>query len=265
MQYSRRDALGAISVSVAAAISGCSNSDGSEGGGSTPTTGGLSAEDIEFPDGYGESGLEGLEAAKQSQIEAVGEQSFTVESSGESFDYGSNEQTVKVEPADEEMYIERIRRPTENSPDYVEDQTRYRYISDKEYTKTVSDGGGVSYHVDEQMAFEDQRERIPWEFITQFEFSLDQITTEGGTPVVQYSANELTDSGEENLHDGFGEERSATLRVSKSGLIRGYEFQIGEIGEDDRFIKQSSTISDIGQTSVTEPDWLDEAESRGSS
>lgn len=260
MPYSRRKALGAISTPFIAAIAGCSGEGMSEiGGGNTTGTESLTADNIEFPDGYGESGIE-VEAAKQTNRDALGDRSYTLNTDGDTFDYGSNESTVKVEPSDGEVLIERRRRPADYNPDFNTKQTRFRYITDKEYIKTIEDGE-TRYHISDGPDFESQRYHIPWEILALFDFTLEELYRDGGTPIARYEAESLTDQGKEEVKDGFEEPRTAALEIDTEGLVQNYEIQLGEIGEDKRFFILSSNVTDVGQTSVTKPDWISEAKS----
>lgn len=263
MPYSRRKALGAISTPFIAAIAGCSSDGGANESGNGNTTGttteSLSADDIEFPDGYGKDSVD-IEAAKQSHENALSNRSYTLKGEIESFDYGSSKATVKVEPSDSEVYIERRRRSEDYDTDIDTSQTRFRYITDQEYIKTIEDGE-TRYHVSDSSDFESRRHNVHWEMLVMFDFSLNRIRRDGGTPKIQFVAEELTDEAKEQLNKDFGEPRTATLEINENGLVQQYAAQVGEVGKDEMFFLVSTEITNVGQTSVSKPDWISEAKS----
>lgn len=259
MRYSRRAALGGISTSILAAVAGCTRDSLDRSG--TPTDRSTGADDVEFPDGYTADGLTDVEVAERSHRDAIGEQSFTVESRADTPSYGATESTTGVEPGDAEVYIELTRDPGAYDSTTQGQQERYIYVTERGYVKTVDGGEDPSYHIDDSKSSESERYPVPWDLVSPFEFNLETIDTQGGETLLHYTSEELTDSAEERMRDDFGTNRSATLVVTADGAIRDVDLLLGVVGETDQFYRASATVTGLGETSVSEPDWVDEATS----
>lgn len=254
MGFSRRDALGVVSSSIVAAVAGCT-----DGEGDPSSSDSLSEDDIDYPDGYNEQ-IDDWEAARQSHREALGKQSYRVDKTGESMDYGANSITIKVEPADEETLRVREKKETDYETTWDSTFTRYRYFADKEYIKTVEDGE-ERFNVDENNSYMESRDHVEWRYLQVFDFALSDYSESGDTVVLQYTADSLTEEGEDEMKEEFDGPSSGSLSVRSDGRIKSYQLQLGEVGVDDIFLTTSVEISQVGEASVDEPNWIDKAAS----
>lgn len=90
--------------------------------------------------------------------------------------------------------------------------------------------------------------------------------TVDGVSVVRYEANSLDafDQSELGLDPGIeAVDASAVLLVGTDGIVRSMEINVDAVTDQETTISvtTTSTWSDIGSTTVTEPDWVTEARS----
>lgn len=137
---------------------------------------------------------------------------------------------------------------------------KYTYITEEEYTKIVNSDGETSYFTDDNN-FEAERCPFQWEYFEIFKFSLEEVSKQNGEIWIRYTSDELTESVKENYGEEWGDTRYGELILTNDGLIRGGEMVLGEKGETEQYGHLKVSVDSIGETTVEEPEWLDEAKS----
>lgn len=258
MQYRRRNFLGVVSASVVATVAGCTDSDNPESNEDTSTEQELTIDDVELPSGYSQKGITDIEAAKMSQAEALDNRTHTVNIITDTGMYGSGEEIMKYDPPNKEYRGELTRDLGAYDSGRDESQVRNYYFSQgKHYQKTVNNGNEPTYNV-EQSSYENSHTQIVlWDTLGAYNFSIDGVRRKNGETLIRYTADTLSDSADQEVEGTT----SAMIDVRVDGLIRSHGVQFGDVEVDNSFSKASIEISKIGETSVSEPDWIAEADS----
>ncbi|MFC6755481.1 MULTISPECIES: hypothetical protein [Haloarcula] len=218
------------------------------------TVDGSGAVEFDYPSGTSESGVENetLRFAHQEKVEAAGSATRTTEST-----HGSLA-TTDVEKFDDEgnlfseyrgqLVTQQSWVPADEDVEYVRvekgDQTAYR-IEDP-----VGGTGGVATLGDTFVFLE-----------TVWGPAETVVETDDG-PAVRYESDEV-DTGDERISNTISS-YDATLTVTEEGYIREFTFDVTE-GESGESTDQSmtTTLSDVGETDLSVPTWLETARSDG--
>ncbi len=135
------------------------------------------------------------------------------------------------------------------------------------YTRTVADASSVSFNVSDSQ-IDTSRYAINGvpRFLDMFELTYDGRTTLDGQEVYRYSA---TSPDQVNALRGFGgagsneslESIQATMYVTESGLITQLGYSIAfDTGDGMHNIKAVTKYEAVGEVSVSEPGWVEDAE-----
>lgn len=261
----RRDALGAVSTTVLIGIAGCASDSNEQSNAenqsettkteATPEET-VGPDNIEYPSGYSKDGIEDWSKAKESLRGALGDKSFRYQLQAENAAGTTIEYTATVEPSDEEVFSEQIRKNSGDEKGFEQ----YAYTSDGQYTKVVDREGETSYRTDDT-EFEGARYPFHWRYFEEFKFTLEEVSKKNGEIWIRYTSDELTESAEEGYGEEWGDERYSELILTNDGLIRGGEMILGEKGATEKWGHVRVAIDSLGEAVVEKPEWLDEAKS----
>ncbi|WP_306056424.1 DUF7537 family lipoprotein [Natronococcus wangiae] len=98
-------------------------------------------------------------------------------------------------------------------------------------------------------------------------FKASELVERDGTSVVVFEAVDVIDvtaleGARSNSHMARYDELEASIVVSEAGVV-GYRYELeGEGFDGPAVVTESATFDDVGETTLDEPDWVDEAEER---
>jgi hypothetical protein len=246
----RRKALLLLAVGCLVALAGCSGAlSGATGDDAT-------LEDVSYPDGVSENGTN-VSALAAGHTAALENSSFTLSiESTQNTSMGN--QSVRMAAA---MTADRDRLHA-NITSASRDISVYA-TEEKQFRRVVADGES-SYRVTERTP--EAMQFVPpsysgARYVEQFgsmaNFTPTEVREVDGTTLVALEANEsdVDVSGDVNVTD-----YDATILVDERGAIHRISVE-AETTQNDQSarIAFSMEISDVGETSVEEPNWLDEA------
>lgn len=246
----RRKALLLIAVGCLVALAGCS---GALSGEDDPTL-----DDVSYPDGVSENETN-VSALADAHTEALNESGFTlsldvVENS--SMGNQSIEMGASVS-ADRENVRASVSGGDRQTSIYLTDETRY---------EKQTGGGETDYRVTDRRP--DAMKLVPSSYsgaayVEQFaaggeaNFTPTDVRVVDGTTLVVLRADGSDVSSEDETETV---EYDATILVDERGVIHGFDATVeSEQGDDVATLSVSMAVSDVNETTVAEPSWLDEA------
>jgi hypothetical protein len=261
-----------VTVVAVVSLAGCSALPVFDGPGATPSatptadtptpdgTPTATAEPLEYPDGYGASGVvDPVAASLNHERTLAGYDSFRFR-----FDVGVGNDSG---PTDAFVYLLRVDHTDEQALEIRDDGdiARYQYFeNDRLYVKLEA-GGDVSYNsTDHQYV----RERFSGtEFLTPlFEHveygGPDVRRTDNGT-FYRYRSEAVTNASAAIPAGVTNEEVDSfdvTLVVHEDGSVRAVSYTV--VTDQDTRLTALATVEGINGTSVERPDWYDEAADR---
>lgn len=265
MELSHRNAILVVVVAALAATAGCTGGNGPGTATANNSTDGQTIEPMEQ--------LNGSELTNATSAAAEDGGSYTVEtdsyvltnsSLGQS--EGVTNTTTRVDfAADRGIRVSNqtsFGSPTGNGSIvvYTDGNTSYQRINSSR---------GVSYSVQTGTGF--QIQPVNTTAYTQnytgltdaFEYEANGTTTVDGTTVVRYDSTNLTDASVfvGTNSNATVSNSSNTLYVDDDGVVRRVDLSYTVSSEaGSSRIDLTSTLTDVGSTSVEEPGWLDEAQ-----
>jgi hypothetical protein len=249
----QRRALQLIAVSCLVALAGCSGALSGVGGDGGPTL-----EDASYPDGVSDNGTD-LAALSNAHAEALNGSSFAL----------SLDVTQNSSAANRSMAVDAAVGPDRDDVRVNvsgANQTMATYATAEKRYLRISSGEGTNYRVTERTA--DGAKLLPssysgTEYLDRFagqveaNFTPTEVREVDGTTLIVLKANEseVSDPEGTNLTD-----YDATLLVDERGVIHRFEVSAQtERGGESIRNSLAMTISDVNETTVEEPSWLDEA------
>jgi hypothetical protein len=244
-----------VAVAAMLVLAGCGaggGGDGSSGDGGGPTatatvTPTPTPETVEYPAGLSEDGFENATLFLERHRGAL--------TSGPSYavrmdvTVGSETQTLRASTDPE---TERIRSQTERNGDLDYD---IYYADGTQYVRQVNDGSGTYGTTD--ATFRSAAEGLNGgQFLTTvvlLNLSATGVTTENGQTVVTYEI-----LGPRSTSEGIAE-ADGTVRVNAEGRLVAFEYDL--VSTEGREVSVTWERTGVGETTVEEPDWLEQAQS----
>lgn len=261
---SRRQFLRSTSAVLSVAtVGGCASDLGSTIGEETLTEPGT-GEKIPYPDGWNGTGVADVETARQSHVSALGDRSYRIEIdqvlSKESPDYTTVDAYFVVDP-DAQTFVEHRNRTrhVRFRDDFPEYRDRYVTNGTEYYRFTNPESERSPEYSTESYAFEHEKiwtdafKALGW-----FEFDVVDVSDSDVGHVVTYEVDSLTKSGRDRFEaDEYDFSGRVTLR--SDGLLRSMDIGSGDRNDTWAYIVSLET-TEIGEATVSEPDWRDELE-----
>ncbi|WP_115863169.1 DUF7537 family lipoprotein [Halorussus litoreus] len=247
----RHRALQLLAICCLVALAGCT---GGLPGGDEPTL-----DDVSYPDGVSENGTN-VSALSTAHSEALENESFglTVDAS---VNASSINQSIRIDAA---VGADRdnIRADTNASGQ----QTSMYLTPETRYTRVATDDG-VTYDAQERTPTAMQLVPASYSgasYLDQFAGMANATPTDvrevNGTTLVVLEADgsTATDNESANLVD-----YNATLLVDEQGVVHSMTVELAATSQGQRSTTRlSMDIYDVGETTVEDPSWLDEARNR---
>lgn len=243
-----------IAVAAMLALAGCGAGGGGDGGPATATetptetaTPTPTPETVEYPEGLSEDGFENATLFLERHRGAL--------TSGPSYavqmdvTVGSETQTLRASTDPE---TERIRSQTDRGGELDYD---IYYANGTQYIRQVGDGN--DNYGTTNATFRSAAEGLNGgQFLTTvvlLNLSATDVTTEDGQTVVTYEI-----LGPRSSSEGIAE-ADGTVRVSTDGRLVSFEYDL--VSDDGREVSVTWERTDVGEATVDEPDWLNQARS----
>ncbi|WP_255195923.1 DUF7537 family lipoprotein [Halorarius litoreus] len=277
----RTQTLATLAVAAMLVLAGCSFAGGGQ---STPTDGSGAVTDTPADDGSGPSGTESpagqsfsypagydeggvvnaTEAAASHRAALLATGGFTV-------DYDADVTTPntttyvrydqRVETGSEEV----VRQTNVTSGDLQGLVVRY-YADDTVYVKSQQPGSENTTYANSSQSYS-LASFTGVEFVvpalSDVSFASSERTTRDGTPVVVYSDATLDRAGSvfgNGVQANNVSDFSATLVVGEDGIVRELTYSATvTTGGVDRQVDVTVRVSGVDETTVDQPDWLDQA------
>lgn len=217
-----------------------------------------------YPAGYSEAGVENVSRALESH------RSTLADSSGFQLVYsaaidGSDRSSVvtydvRAEPPSERALL-RFNVTSRNVEGYYE-----QYYADGTMHVASRQPGSdnTSYSNTSQSYSADQFAGANWllrPVLENVSFESSRVVTRDGDRVVEFGDGHLRESGElptGSLQSGDVTEFSATMVVGPDGHVRSLEYRATVVdGDDERALSVSIRTTDVGETTVQRPEWVD--------
>ena len=260
----KRSTLAVSLVVVLVLLSGCSavldggSGDGTGAGTETPN----SAEEFDYADGFGPNGITDSQQALESYQSAVEARGSYASTHG--FDARANDGNTSVDIENRVDFENQqgYQRADVDSPTYSGLFESY-YENDTRYRRSEV-GGQSNVSVDEQdfttaeLTSTDPIRPL-LSNVSSYEVSIEQ---RDGTTVAVYER-----SGAEGIDSFYNLNEStnisafsATFAVDSEGIVHSASYDITYTTEgEERTVTMEFELSDLGETSVERPDWVDEA------
>lgn len=249
----RRNALLLIAVACLLALAGCTGSLPGGDGAAGPTR-----DDVSYPDGVSENETN-VSALADGHAEALDDSSFSlaVESAQNSSMGNQSVEMTAAVSADRENVRANVSGGGQRTSLYLTESQRYTQIAA---------GNRTAYDVSERTSSGMQLVPSSYsgaEYVDQFatqvgaNFTPTGVREVDGTTVVVLRADgsDTAESNETAITD-----YDATILVDEDGVIRSFEVTAaGEQGGESSSISFSLNVTDVNDTTVEEPSWLDEA------
>jgi hypothetical protein len=217
-----------------------------------------------YPAGYGETGVENVSRALETHRSTLtGASGFQVVYSA-AVEGGDRSSVVtydvRAEPPSERALL-RFNVTSEN----VEGYYAQYYDNDTMYVASRQPGDeNTTYSQTRQSYSADQFAGSDWLFrpvLENVSFESSRVATRDGERVVEYSEGRLRDSGQlptGRLQSGNVTDFSATMVVGSDGYVRSLEYRAAVVdGGAERRLSVSIQVTNVGETTVREPDWID--------
>lgn len=273
--YTKRDLLRVMPIPVTVGLAGCSasNSEGTDEPSETPTDV-ITTEAVSYPEGWSEESFTDIETLRRTHRSAIGSRSytFTLETIASDGLYNqANEFVGRVDPQAEEAFLHRRTVYDRNSSEERRVRNMYRYIAgDSEYIK-IEDTDRENGYERGDHSFEDEQYQVGddvLDFVALFDYTQETVDREGEPAIIRYSADEPA----KDALEGWGEEwndaatsnAESELGVRSTGVLTGFDLNVGTVDETEYFVNMNGAMSQIGETTISEPEWLEEARSETS-
>ena len=258
----RRQLLLVVAVAALVALAGCSAVPGLDG--TSPES--PNTENLEdYPSGFSADGVTDAEAATSAHKSAVLEESSwtatyqtSVAAEGQSQDI----EDIRYVDHTESLELNIVNTPFGTQSVYKVDEEGWQ--KQEAMNQTAYSYGAVGYNSTDAV-----HTPMLTSFLTNVEYEQSDVTEEDGETHITYQATGLTDGSElapqgENASEL--EDVSASLTVTEEGAITNYEFGATAITENqpDTTLSIDLEFTDLGETSVEDPSWLDEAKETAS-
>ena len=220
-------------------------------------------------DGNGDDGSGDIDPYTESGDELTGEMlndshTETIRSAG-SYTLVANvslsgEDSALVQDARGRIDLENDKQYVVQFASFFGNQTTYRYTADNTtYERVVPEDGETQYQTNEGGTI--TQPTVNTDNVDAFEWEQQGTETHEGVDVTRYEATGVanytalpTSPSEENVSDA-----SATLLVSEDGVMHEYVVEYTqESSGSTQEVSVRYAATDVGSTTVEEPDWLDE-------
>ena len=250
----RKNAFLLFAVSCLVALAGCSGALSDATGGAGPTL-----DDVSYPDGVSENGTDAAALADGHRT-ALENESFTL-SMELSQNSSMGNQSVQMDAA-----VGADRDDVRANVSALRQQVSMYLTSEKQYTKTTVDNRSM-YRVQNRtprgMQFVPASytgARYVEQFASNVSFQPTGVREVDGTKLIVLRANESAVTAPDRVNVT---EYNGTLLVDEQGLVHRFDVQVTTEQDGQRAaVGFSFEISDVGETTVEEPNWLDEAKNR---
>ncbi|MFB6107097.1 MAG: hypothetical protein ABEJ70_09005 [Halobacteriaceae archaeon] len=267
----------AVVLSVLLLVAGCAGTTGDSGDGAVPT-GTTSPDATSGGAGGGDGGAGGddglllgdrqVEALRSAGSFTVTEHFTITNESGAQFGFGQDGSVLQVDLENDASYAEsRMAVPGSSGENSVEQlvYTGPDGVSLVRSETRMGDQVVTSYRAYDPGEFGFDAEAFEWQG-TAFQFDLRDYAPDGyreagtdtvdGVPVTRYEA----DRSERDPRSGESVDATVSFAVDGDGLVREYDVTAHLTTEDgEGTMHYGYTVTDVGSTTVTEPDWLSEA------
>lgn len=273
MNVRRREFIAATGLAV---LSGCTGDGGTDEATSPvdrdtarDATETVSADEVSFPDGVSEHGVEDAEAVVAQTADVIASDGARIEYDEiiDHSSYVSSSLELLVDPESRELLLNR-----ESFQDYASGEVtgEYRmYVSwEREEALTYHMEGGIENYDSSPEALERSFEEVMQVLSTDsqsgignvsgFEYAFDEATRRDDGAVLAFEAVETTNELEfsSSLEEDDYELEDGVLRVRDDGGVAGYSYTLAD-GEGRNY--EMTLESEFGDTDVPRPDWVDEA------
>lgn len=247
----RTRALQLVAVACLVALAGCSGA--LSGAGEDAQT----LDDVDYPEGVSEDGAN-VSALAESHEQRLQNRSFTLRVNS----------TVNTSAYNQSVSLDARVGPDRDAvhaDSSAMDQQMSVYLTeDTQYTRVTAGDGEPRYRVTDRTPAALQLFSGSFAgatFLDRFAGSAnftptDVRTVDGATVVVlEADGSNVTETSQANV-TGY----EATLLVDERGVVRSVEVDVSGNRDGEQFrTRFSMTVTDIGETTVSEPGWLDEA------
>lgn len=247
----RRKLIMVLAVGCLVALAGCSGAFMDD----KPTL-----EDTSYPDGVSDTGTN-VSALAESHSDGLENQSFTLRIELNQNGSERNESaTVRAAVGAD--------RDRVNATVVQDEGGQSTYLTaEKRYVRSVTDGE-TSYRVSDRSPEAAQFVTATYSGATYLEsfaggvnanFTPTGVTVENGTTLIELAA----DGSNVSTSDAEVTDYEATMLVDEQGVVHQFDVSVQTESENgERSISLSMTLSDVGETTVEEPSWLDEAQNQ---
>ena len=248
----RRNALLLIAIGCLVALAGCTGSlPGGADGADGPTE-----DDLTYPDGVSENGTN-VSALADGHAEALNESSFSlaVDSTQNTSMGNQSLEVIAAVSADRENVRANVTGGGQRTTLYLTESQRYT---------RMATGNDTVYDVSERQSSGMQLVPSSYSgaaYLEQFavqtgaNFTPSGVSEVDGTPVVVLRADGGNISEETPLTS-----YDATILVDEDGVVRSFDVTAeAEQDGETSTVSFSMNVTDVNDTSVEEPSWLDEA------
>lgn len=222
--------------------------------------------EFSYPAGYSDAGVENVTRALENHRSTLaGASGFQVVYSA-AVEGGDRSSVVTYDVRAEPPSERALLRFNVTSGDVAGGYLQY-YDNGTMYVASRQPGSeNVTYSNASQSYSADQFSGAGWLFrpvLANVTFGSSRVVARDGERVVEYTEGSLRDSGTlptGRLQSGNVTEFSATMVVGPEGYVRSLEYRATVVdGGTERRLSVTIQVTDVGETTVEHPDWVDRA------